>query len=364
MIVKEALDISVIICAYTEERWDGLVAAVESIKGQMMAPREIIVVIDHNARLLARVRGGIEGVTVIENERARGLSGARNSGIARAQGNLIAFLDDDAVAAPDWLVELSQCFTGAGVLGVGGSVVPCWEDSQPGWFPEQFYWVVGCSYRGLPRERAVVRNAYGGCACYRREVFEGVGGFRDGIGRAGGQPMGGEETELCIRARQRWPQGYFLYEPRAKIQHRIPCSRGRWGYFCARCYAEGLSKAQVTRYVGTKDGLASERRYMLRTLPGGVVREVISGICHGNMRGFLRAGAIIVGVLMTTAGFVVGCLYGRDRAIVHHILRWTTINLGRHPGNGTQCTSAMTSSSVSKMCLRLTVQRGEDERQN
>ncbi len=90
-------DISVVICTYTEERWHELVAAVESIQRQTIPSREIILVIDHNTQLFERARAHIPGISVIENSKPKGLSGARNSGIAKAQGTLIAFLDDDAI---------------------------------------------------------------------------------------------------------------------------------------------------------------------------------------------------------------------------------------------------------------------------
>src|SRR5437763_462926 len=109
VITDAAPDVSVIICAYTEERWYDLVAAVESIQQQTTPPCEIIVVIDHNTPLLERVQMHLPGVCVIENGEVQGLSGARNSGIAVARGALIAFLDDDAVAEPDWLEWLSLC---------------------------------------------------------------------------------------------------------------------------------------------------------------------------------------------------------------------------------------------------------------
>src|SRR5260370_41590387 len=96
-------DISVIICAYTEKRWDDLVAAVESIQHQRTPPREIIVVIDHNSGLLSRVQENLPGVIAIENHEPKGLSGARNSGAKVAQGAVVAFLDDDAIARPDWI---------------------------------------------------------------------------------------------------------------------------------------------------------------------------------------------------------------------------------------------------------------------
>lgn len=303
------LDVSVVICAYTEERWNDLVAVAESIQLQTMPPREVIIVIDHNTRLLEKARAWLPGVIVIENSEPQGLSGARNSAIAIAQGELVAFLDDDAAAEPDWLERLIRCCEDPQVLGAGGTVEPQWLGKQPCWFPEEFYWVVGCTYQPRPDRPVVVRNPYGGCNCMRREVFEVIGGFRDGIGRAGARPMGGcEETELSIRAKQHWPERVFLYEPEAKIHHRIAPRRASWQYFRARCYAEGLSKASVAKYVGTQDGLASERTYALKTLPLGVARGLKDGIIRLDLSGFLRAGAIIAGLTITTTGYIVGTI--------------------------------------------------------
>ncbi len=300
--------ISVIICAYSEDRWDNLIAAVASVQQQTLPPGEIIVVVDHNPGLLKRVLDHIEGVVAVVNTEACGLSGARNSGIAAAKSQIIAFLDDDAVATPDWLMLLSEGFTDPQVLGIGGAVTPCWLSSEPAWFPEEFHWVVGCTYRGMPQTTKTIRNPLGANMSFRRNIFAVVGGFRSEIGRVGTQPVGCEETELCIRARQRWPQGVFLYQPQASVSHCIPGYRARWRYFCSRCYCEGLSKAAVTRYVGAKDSLSSERAYILRTLPRGVLRGVMDGLLRLDPVGFLRAGAIIAGLTVTMTGYLVGMI--------------------------------------------------------
>jgi GT2 family glycosyltransferase len=307
--VQPAADISVIICAYTENRWDELIAAVESVKQQTLPPGEIIVVIDHNPILLKRVRDHVQGVVAVENTEPRGLSGARNSGIAAAKNQIIAFLDDDAIAKLDWLMLLSEAFNDPHVLGIGGAVTPHWLSNDPAWLPEEFHWVVGCTYRGMPQGTKTIRNPIGANMSFRREVFDAVGGFRSEIGRIGVRPVGCEETELCIRARQHWPQSVFLYRPQASVSHRIPKNRTSWLYFCSRCYSEGLSKAAVTRYVGAKDSLSSERIYTLRTLPQGVIRGVMDGLFRFDLTGFLRAGAIIAGLMMTTAGYVVGSVF-------------------------------------------------------
>jgi glycosyltransferase involved in cell wall biosynthesis len=305
-IAPDAADVSVVICAYTEERWGDLVAAIASVEAQRAPALETIVVVDHNDRLLGRVREQIPYVVAVANTEGPGLSGARNSGVAVAGGAIIAFLDDDAVAAPDWIACLRPGYDDPKVLGVGGAIEPAWAGGRPGWFPDEFYWVVGCTYRGMPETTAPVRNLIGANMSFRREVFEVVGGFNAGVGRVGTLPAGCEETELCIRGLQRWPEGIWRYEPRARVSHKVLTRRTRWDYFRSRCYAEGRSKAVVSRLVGAGDGLASEWAYTLRTLPTGVVRGVATAACDRDPTSLARAGAIVAGLAITTVGYLAG----------------------------------------------------------
>jgi GT2 family glycosyltransferase len=301
--------VSVIICAYTEERWQELCDAVASVQRQTLPPCDIVVVIDHNPFLLARARDAFTatGVIVIDNHEPRGLSGARNSGLAVAQGEVIAFIDEDATAAPDWLAQLAAAYADPFVWGAGGTIEPCWPASRPSWFPAEFNWVVGCTYCGLPESTASVRNLIGCNMSFRREVFELIAGFRSGIGRVGTHPVGCEETELCIRLKQRQPQSRLLYEPRARVFHRVSAQRASWRYFCARCYYEGISKAAVARLVGSNDGLSAEKAYTLRVLPRGVKRGLIAAR-RGDVSGLGRAAAIIGGLMLTALGYARGRL--------------------------------------------------------
>ena len=309
------LRISVVICAYTEARWDALVEAVASVQRQVLPAHEIIVVIDHNPALLVRAERHISGVKVVANQQARGLSGARNSGIALAQGEIIAFMDEDALADETWLQHLSQGFQDAQVMGVGGAILPLWPEGRPGWFPAEFDWVVGCTYRGMPEEARPVRNLIGCNMAFRREVFSKVGDFRHGIGRIGTLPVGCEETELCIRLRQQKPDSILLYQPEAKVQHRVSPNRATWKYFHSRCYAEGLSKALVSRLVGAGDGLASERSYTLRTLPQGVLNGLAGTLTRRNPDGLRAALAISSGLAVTTFGYIKGSLLSRKTSL-------------------------------------------------
>jgi len=295
--------VSVVICAFADDRWDETLAAVASVQAQRPQPLEVIVVVDHNPGLRDRLATTLD-VRVVDNTESRGLSGGKNTGIALAQGDIVAFLDDDAVAEPGWLEALARPFADPHVLGVGGLTLPAWATGRPRWWPEEFDWVIGCTFVG--REPGVVRNLLGGNASFRRELFGVAGGFPTHIGRSGAKrPLGCEETEFCIRASRCKPGGRFVFDPLAVIHHRVPPIRERFAYFRSRCYAEGLSKALVSQSVGVSAALAAERAYARIVLRRGIVRGLRMGV-SGDVGGFLRAGVIATGLAYATAGYAMG----------------------------------------------------------
>jgi len=308
------LRVSVVISAYTGERWDALRDAVASVQAQTRPAHQVIVSVDHNQALLEQARGAWpEGsVVLVENTEPQGLSGARNAGISAATGDIVAFLDDDAAADPDWLEHLTPVFDDPAVVSAGGSLSPAWIEPRPAWFPREFDWVIGCSYTGMPTGRADVRNAIGANMAFRREALGAVDGFHSGIGRDRGLPMGCEETEISIRLRQQQPGARIVYEPAAHVRHLVTPGRGTWNYFFTRCWAEGRSKALLTDLVGSGDGLSSERTYATRTLPLGVLHGLRDAV-RGDAGGLGRAAAITGGLLVTAAGYLRGTL-ARGRA--------------------------------------------------
>ncbi len=292
------------ICAYTEQRWDELLAAVRSVQGQSVAAREIIVVIDNNPALLARVREALPDVIAEENSGGSGAGQARNRAVGLASGSIIAFLDDDAVATPEWIERATTAFENPRVIGVGGTIEPIWEEGRPRWMAEEFYWTLGCTYPGLPTEPAPIRNLIAANMFVRREAFLELGGFRAGFGKTGTR-SGTEETDLCIRANQRWPESIWLHDPAVAVRHRVSRSRSRLSYFVSRCYDEGIAKASIVEFVGGRDGLAAERFYTARILPRGFVRGVTAGL-RGDVTGIARSASIVVGLTATVAGYLVG----------------------------------------------------------
>lgn len=303
---RKQTDATVVIRTSSAERWTDLCDAVASVSRQTATPREIVVVVDHQPLLLERARTQFPGVRVVWNYHAQGASGAMNTGIAAAQGDIVAFLDDDAVAAPAWLECLLAAFDDPAVQGAGGMIEPGWPGERPGWFPAEFDWVVGCVYRGGYAPEMAVRNLIGANMAFRRAVFDLVGPFRPNIGATGGRFLRCEDTEFCIRLRQRLPDAVLRYAPRARVTHRVSPERAQWTYFRARCFAEGQSKALLARLVGRQDGLGAEREYVRRTLPAGVWRGLTDGLRRGDRTGFRRAWAILAGLFYTAAGYLAG----------------------------------------------------------
>jgi GT2 family glycosyltransferase len=308
--------VAVVICAYTDRRWPEITAAVDSVVTQRTPAEQVILVVDHNEPLLARARRAFPGLTVVPNSGPRGLSGARNTGVAYADRDVVAFLDDDAVAEPDWLTGLVAGYRDAAVLAVGGRVQPMWDGARPSWLPPEFDWVIGCSYTGQPTAPAPVRNLIGCNMSFRRAALDHTGGFDPGLGRIGRVPVGCEETELCIRLRAQHAGGVVWYEPGAVVRHRVTADRTTWSYFRRRCYAEGRSKAVVARLAGPGPALSAEREYTRRALPRAVRRELARGAA-----GWRRAAVIAAGLAVTGSGYVMARARGAKDA---------TAGLARH----------------------------------
>src|SRR6185295_6879219 len=153
---------TVVVCVYTDKRWADIVAAVESVQAQDVPPVETIVVVDHNEALRERCEATFEGVTVVANARTQGLSGARNTAVEHATGEVVVFLDDDATARPGWLRALLTPYADPDVIGVGGIAHPRWpvsrravhDSGRPTTLPGgtnrdatgELDWIVGCTY--------------------------------------------------------------------------------------------------------------------------------------------------------------------------------------------------------------------------
>ncbi|MGW4945664.1 glycosyltransferase family 2 protein [Actinoplanes sp. NPDC004185] len=296
-------DVSVVIPTHSERRWQSLVRTVRSARTQRHTPAEVVVVVDHNPALFRRVRRELPGVTVLENVYARGASGTRNTGAFHTGTPLIAFLDDDTVAAPDWLGRLMGPFADPAVVGAGGGILPAWSGERPRWMPDELLWTVGVSYTGMPTATAPIRNVWSASMMVRRDAFTAVGGFRTGFGKLGDRNRP-EDTELCLRMSAAGG-GRWMYVPGALIDHEVPAERATFRFLMRRCYAEGRGKVQMARLLPRVQKLGVERDYVRRTLPRAVVRGFVAA---GNGRGVAHALQAVTVVAAVAAAGVGGGL--------------------------------------------------------
>jgi GT2 family glycosyltransferase len=297
------LDVAVVICAYTEDRWDQTVAAVRSVTRQVPGPSQVLLVIDHCAALAARARRELQTITVLDSDGPPGLSGARNTGLRTSLAAVTAFLDDDAAARPGWLATLVEPYSDPDVVATAGSVHPRWLTDKPRWLPPEFYWVVGCSYRGLPKGIDAVRNPIGANMSMRTASALSAGGFHPVVGRTRGKLQACEETELAIRLSARQPGSIIVYTPAAAVDHNVGSERANFSYFLSRCWREGWSKATVVRLAGFRAGLKAERRHVIAELPSGMLRELWQ-FARGDFYALLRGCAMTLGLTAAVTGFL------------------------------------------------------------
>ena len=318
-----AMTVSVVICTYSEARRLDLIAAVESVRSEASAgTHEIVLVVDHNASLADELRRTLPDCVVVENRHSKGLSGARNTGVEVAGGDIVLFLDDDAVACDKWITSHAAAYDDVDVIGTAGLVRPAWDPGlPPSWWPDLYDWVIGCNDRRIEPAGASVRNPTGANMGFRRAKVVEVGGFSDRLGRTSDAPLGCEETELGIRLIRTNPAMRIVSVPEALCLHRVPKERVTWRYFRRRCVAEGRSKAVVARMTGIGAATSAERRYTGRSVPAAVSTAVRTG--H-----YRRALAIVAGVSFAVFGFLPGFLKPADDGDERRHAA-TTITVGR-----------------------------------
>jgi GT2 family glycosyltransferase len=300
----KAFDATIVVATYDAKRWPFLSAAVENLLSGPDRPRRVIVCVDQNEELYDRVRLAWPEVTALLNSGDPGASGTRNAGSKYADTPFIVFLDDDVRLLEGWLTRLLAPLADPGVVGTGGGVVAGWQTGRPKWFPEEFGWVVGASFRGMPTVQSAVRNVWAENMAVRTDVFRSVGGFRTDFGKVGSRNSP-EDTDLCIRMAASVPQGTWVYAPDAVVEHHVPASRASFSFFLRRSYNEGRGKVEMADLLGGQEKLQDERDYVLRTLPAGILTGLRAVTRHGDLGGLLRAGAIVAGAVAAGIGATV-----------------------------------------------------------
>jgi GT2 family glycosyltransferase len=299
----EIPSVDVVICTYTDERWDLLERAVASVQVQSVTPGQILICVDHNDALLERCLAtwgadaapGGPPVQVFANRFAGRLGSARNTAVERVTADVVAFLDDDAEADPTWLETLLRVYVEDGAVAVGGAPLPNQEVPRPGWFPPEFDWVFGCHYAGLPEVRQPVRHLIGASMSVRADALRAVGGFHSDKH---------DDMDLSHRIAAAHGAAAVVYEPKARIYHYVHPERLTWDYFWRRCYWINRGKVRAFSDMGDAGNIRAELEFAGRMV-GSVVRKLLRGL-RGDRDAVGQAAAIVAGLACAAAGHLRG----------------------------------------------------------
>jgi len=265
--------ISVIVC--TRNRAEVLERALESLARQQLRneiPYEVIVVdnasTDVTPTIVARFeqrQGDPQVKRIVESK--VGLSYARNSGLQVARGEIIAFLDDDAVAESTWLQELLDTYVRfPDAWGVGGKTIPKTEKPYPTWFSGKMLRFLGGHDYGPRTLKLTERMSLQGAnMSFRRKAFDLVGDFSVSLGRKGNKQFSYEDVEFCLRLRRTGKELY--YTPKAWIWHHFPQQRLSMKEIALTRFRGAQSEAVVDQvYFGTLFTLAKSAKKAFSTL--------------------------------------------------------------------------------------------------
>lgn len=311
------MKVSVIVCTYSLSMLTHFRECIESIINQTYKNIEIICIVDGNKEYYKIIRERLYNlfknynIKLYLNNRNIGLLESRNRGVKIASGDIVAFIDDDAIAEKNWIEELVKMYED-GAIAVGGKIKPLWLSKKPKWLPEEFYWMIGATYLGFPEEITEVRNTFGSNLSFRKDVFVELGGFNPKMGGIKGSRMlQGGETELCERMGKKYGKG-VIYNPNAVVYHKIFQNRIKIKFLVKRAFWQGYSKAIMEHIVRN---IGEERRYLQYLLTDRTVARLVNFI-KGSTDDLLKL--VVIWLFMFLIG--VGYVYG----IVMFKIQWFT----------------------------------------
>jgi glycosyltransferase involved in cell wall biosynthesis len=259
------MKVSVILCTYN--RCQSLLKALESVAASQMPDcfEWQVLIVDNNSKDQTREvaedfcrRDPAHFRYLFEPQ--QGKSHALNRGVREAEGDVLAFMDDDVTVESTWLSNITTPFEHSTWAGVGGRIVPPLSLSPPPWLalegPYDLGGILALFDKG--REGAELSEApFGTNMAFRKQVFEKYGHFRPDLGPCPGSEIRGEDTEFGRRVLKAGER--LWYEPSAIVHHAVPENRLQKEYFLRFLYDHGRASIRE-----------KGRRLTIRSL-GGIV---------------------------------------------------------------------------------------------
>ncbi len=312
----------------TYGRPDQVRTCLQHLARQTTTPASVVVVdASPDRRTVDLVRDEFPGVTLLRNELGRGTTAeSRQIGFAATSGDVIAFVDDDAYAEPDWLERLLVPYADDTVVGVGGRapIIGVEGEESRGLGEIGRFLPNGLltgNFGADPGRTIDVDHLLGANMSFRRSTLTAIGGIR---GNYPGTCLC-EESDISLRLRQ--AGGRLVYAPDAVVHHAAaPYGIGgarfdrRYLYYLRRNHVTMLVRVfgwrdpVLHRYVRTtlrqqKRYLWDARGHLLRYTRNGTKRTL-----RKKLKVFFplsRAGAELAGLVAGVPAAVVAV--GRDR---------------------------------------------------
>src|SRR3990172_1518395 len=235
---RDKVKISVVVCTYNRS---GLLKdVVRSLQEQDFEGDSEIIIVDNNST--DNTKNVVEELSTTSPipiryffENKQGLSHARNRGIDEAHGEIVAFIDDDAVAERQWLSSLISAYDDPRVACVGGQIKLLWLSERPEWLVPSMETSLGrLDYGDTIKELKYPQTPFGGNISFRKNIFDRVKKFSTDLGRDAKTLLSNEELELCARLVE---EGWIIkYVPNAVIHHKVAPERLEKLWFIHRYY--------------------------------------------------------------------------------------------------------------------------------
>lgn len=246
--------VSIVICTYNREKYiaESIIAALNQT-----ADKELfqVIVVNNNSHdqtdeicrnLLEHEK--LDFDYFIETN--QGLSFARNRGIHEAKGEIIVFVDDDAMMEPSYIKNLLAFYCEhVEVAAVGGRIYPRYEVRKANWLSPVLMPLIAALDKGnTPKPFSWGKFPIGANMSFRKQVFETIGMFNVDLGRIAGNLLGGEEKDIF--ARMRLKELSIWYCPDIVVHHVIPASRLEDEYIRRMGIGVGESEYRRTKAIG------------------------------------------------------------------------------------------------------------------
>lgn len=218
--------VSVAICTYNRSKL--LALCIESLALMDFPKNDFeVIVVDNNSkddtaglcRSMISKYSSLNLRYVLETK--QGVAHTRTRGASEASGEIVAYIDDDCIAEPNWLKEIVQFYDAhPEAMSTGGRIIPKYTVPVADWFGKYFWGLVANYDLGKKVfQMKGVRYPSGANMHFRKKAFEQYGYFDGDLGRSGNSLMAGEEKAMYLKLINHHEKVYYL--PHVIVHHHV-----------------------------------------------------------------------------------------------------------------------------------------------